>query len=92
MNISFLQTLSYRYTNTPWRFFLVLFQIIAIKEISQKRESHGFFGFPMHVKFMFTLYTVVFKCAKALCLKKIVHTLIRKYLIGVPIVAQRKRI
>ena len=38
-----------------WAMMRVQFQITAIKRISQKREPHEFFGFPVHIKVTFTL-------------------------------------
>ena len=43
-------------------------------------KSHDFFGFPVHIKGMFTLCCI--KCAKALCLKCNVHNLILKCFIA----------
>ena len=43
----------YRYTlKISW----VTFQITAIEQIYHSKVSHNAFGFPVHVKDMFTLY------------------------------------
>ena len=34
----------------------IQFQTTAIEQVSQQSEPHEFFGFPVHIKAMFTLY------------------------------------
>ena len=46
-----------------------LLQTTVIKQISQKSESHTFFGFPVHTEVVFTLHCSLL-CAVTLCLKK----------------------
>ena len=43
----------YRHTS---EIFWVQFQTTAIKWMLQRSKSHNFFGFPVHIKVMFTLY------------------------------------
>ena len=44
------------WTELNWWILWVWFQITTIKWIRTQRESHRFFGFPVHIKVRFTLY------------------------------------
>ena len=66
-------------TQTYLRIFsLVWFSTTTIKQISQKSESHDFFGFPVHIKFRLALYCL-WSVQQCYGLKNSMHTLIKKY-------------
>ena len=67
---------TYRHTTA---ILWIWFQNTAIKRILQWCNSHKFFGFPVHIKVMLTLYTIVHKVCNSIMSKKInVRTLIKK--------------
>lgn len=42
------------YTGISWRNYGILFQTTIIKPVLQQTESYELFGFPMHIKVLFT--------------------------------------